>query len=98
MQERTTYTYRKANPKAKLKERLPFRVKNYRITHLEFANPVMADVHARVTYQGRTLNLYMRLIQEVAAFVPSQSGDWGVNPVSIREIVKEKDKAETAKT
>lgn len=91
MQECTTHTYRYNYPgNQELKTRLPNRIKSYRILSVSMANPTMCDVIMYVKYQGADIKLYMRLIQETAAFYPSSAGDWGVNPISIRQVVKDK--------
>lgn len=92
MQANTTMTYREKYPNSsELKKRFPFRIKSYRIKSVAFINPVMADVIILAKYQGKMITLYMRLIQEVSAFIPSEAGDWGVNPISIRQVVKKQE-------
>jgi hypothetical protein len=94
MQKLTTATYRKRYPgKSMLQEKFPDRLKSYSIKKVVEANPVMYDVFFHAVLKGKRHLLYVRLVQEVDAYVPSNAGDWGVNPISIRDVVA---KTETA--
>ena len=96
----TTHTYRDTYPTHKeIKTRFPYRIKTYAIKSVALArsgnqvNPVMADVIVLVRYRGKVKTLYLRCVQEIAPYVPSEAGDWGVNPISIKEVVKQEEVA-----
>jgi hypothetical protein len=57
-------------------------------------SPVMADIVARVTFDGVVhKRMTARLIRESAAFTPDENGTWGVAPLSVLTIRDEGDNA-----
>ena len=90
MQKNCTHTYRKSyKTTEQLSARFPFAIKSYRVSRLNHVTPVVTDAVVKVVYQGKEMDLYMRLVQEVTAYAPNQAGDWGINPISIRQVVKD---------
>jgi phage portal protein BeeE len=60
---------------------------SWEIVSTASTSPVMADIVARVTFDGTVhKQLTARLVRESAAFTPDEEGTWGVAPLSVLTI------------
>lgn len=83
----STATYQdQIDPVKDLAVRIPFELKGYGIKKATLYTSVVCDVVVKVIYEGKRMTLQIRLIKEVAPYVPVLGGTWGVSPMSIRPI------------
>lgn len=89
MAKLTTHTWRRTKEgdgSNELEGLFPFKMPNYRITHVSMNNPNIASFKVRVLQQGKEYTLFFVTVCEIAPHLPSPAGDWGVNPSSIKRL------------
>jgi len=84
MYKATQITWRETYSQQVVRKRLPKKLGGYRVLSTSFVNDVVADVKVRLTIDGESMNVLIRLVKEERPYKASTSGTWGMNPNSIR--------------
>jgi hypothetical protein len=83
---RTALTFRSRHDVNDLKTIIGFKVNTSIPQGIFFITPCVADCHVLVTTHASKFKLRIRLMKELAPFVPSEAGEWLISPQSIKRI------------
>ncbi|WP_028376009.1 hypothetical protein [Leeuwenhoekiella sp. MAR_2009_132] len=86
MVKNTQKTWLSNRPKGKelasIKELITDRLKNANIQQEIKISSVITDFIVTGTIEGQSVKKKIRLLKELKPYTPSESGEWGVNPIS----------------
>lgn len=82
-------TWKSNHDKNALKTMFEDRIKSYQITKVTEINSCKHDIEVTVKIKGVKKHLKARLLKEKVPFKTDESGEFGVNPISIIKGVRE---------
>jgi hypothetical protein len=84
--KKTALTYQKSHDVNDLKTIICYRINTSIPMGIYFITPCVADCHVTVNTNFGKFAIRIRLMKELAAFVPSEEGTWMISPPSIKRI------------